>query len=120
MKSYWFKRLQNDIENMSPHLRMKRIKLGFWRIYYKDAYIGEVFEEMAQHGYDINDVDPRLKSFRYYEEFEDNAELTRKIKNYVEGYWDSLKTLRKRLYLMRNHKEFYKNAKMAYRQVMIK
>lgn len=75
---------------------------------------------MPEHGYDLDDLDPRFESQRYYEEFEDQAELTRNIKNYVEGYWESLDRIRTRTYLMRNNQEFNKSATNAYKQMVIK
>lgn len=71
-------------------------------------------------GYDIEELDLRFQSRTYYEEFEDRAELTRKIKNFKEGYYDSMATVRRRAWLMRNDKEFYKTAKRAYKQMRIK
>ncbi len=120
MKGYWFTRLEKDIERMSPHLHLKYVKLGFWRIYYKQAYVHEVYEEMPANGYDIESYDPRLESQSYFEEYEDNAELIRTIKNFVEGYYDSRQRLETRLYMLRNDMEFYKSATKAYQQATIK
>lgn len=118
--SRWFKRFLKDVKKISSHIRVKRIKLGFYRLYYDDAYLHEVYKEMPQYGYDIDDLDPRFESQKYWEEFEDNAELTRKIKNYVEGYWDSIDRIKTRVYLMRTNKEFVKSAKNAYKQMYVK
>lgn len=116
----WFRRLIKDCKSISPHIRIKRIKLGFYRIYYNDAYLHEVYKEMPEHGYDIDDIDPRFENQSYYEEYEDNAELTRKIKNFVEGYWESIDRIRTRVYMMKNDKEFQTNAKNAYKQMRVK
>lgn len=105
---------------MSRHIRVKRIKLGFYRIYFKQAYLHEVYKEMPEFGYDMDDLDPRFESQKYFEEFEDNTELTRTIKNFVEGYWDSLDRVRTRLYMLRNNDEFLKNAMEAYQQMVVK
>lgn len=105
---------------MSPYIRFVRVKLGFYRIYYKSAYIHEVYKEMPEVGYDMDDLDPRFENQKYYEEFEDRAELTRKIKNYVEGYWDSFNRIQRRLYMMLHDKEFNTNATKAYQQHYVK
>jgi hypothetical protein len=105
---------------MSPHIRFRRIKMGFYRITFKGAYIHEVYKEMPEKGYDLDDLDPRFESQKYYEEYEDEAEKTRKIKNYVEGYHDSIDRIKTRVYLMRNDKEFNQNATQAYQQLYVK
>lgn len=120
MKSIWFKRLIKELPAISSQIRIKRIKLGFHRIYFKHFYIHEVFEEMPETGFMIDDYDPRLESQSYYEEYEDNVELIRKIKNYIEGYRDSIKTIKTRIYMLRNNNEFYKRSEGAYRQMIIK
>ena len=116
----WFRRLYKDVMRMSPHFRFKRIKLGFYRIYWKQAYIHEVYKDMPEKGYDIEEYDPRFEGQSYFEEYEDDAELTRKIKNYVEGYWDSLDRIRTRTYLIKNSKEFNEEATGAYQQMVVK
>lgn len=118
--SIWFKRFYNDCKKISPQLRFVRVKLGFYRIYYKNAYMHEVYKEMSEMGYDWDELDPRLESQKYFEEFEDNAELTRKIKNYVEGYWDSLDRIRTRVFMMKSDKEFNQKATGAYKQMVVK
>lgn len=120
MKSIWFKRFIKELPQISSQLRVKRIKLGFYRIYFKHFYIHEVFEEMPEMGFMIDNYDPRLESQSYYEEYEDNAELTRKIKNYIEGYRDSIKTIKTRIYMLRNNKEFYERSQNAYKQMVVK
>lgn len=120
MGSRWFRRFVKDCKKISPYIRIKRIKLGFYRIYWKQAYLHEVYAEMPQKGYDIEAYDPRFENKGYYEEFEDNAELTRNIKNFVEGYWDSLDTMRTRVWMMKHDKEFNEKSTKAYQQVTIK
>lgn len=117
--SHWFQRFMREAKKLSPHLRFKRIKYGFWRVYYKQAYVTEVYEEMPIIGHDIEEVDQRFENQKYYEEFEDNAQLTRKIKNYIEGYYDSIQTLRRRIYMIRNNKEFFEVASKAYRMMRV-
>lgn len=109
-----------DIPKLSSELRIVRVKLGFYRIFYKTAYIHEVYKEMPENGYDFEDEDPRLESQSYFEEYEDNAELIRKIKNYKEGYWDALDSIRTRVYLMKNDREFNEKSTNAYKQMVVK
>lgn len=85
-----------------------------------NAYIHEVYKEMPQVGYDYDDLDPRFEDKKYHEEFEDSNELTRKVKNYVEGYYDSLDRIRTRVYMMKNDKEFNERATNAYKQMVVK
>ena len=118
--SPWFRRLYKECCKLSPHLRFVRVKFGFYRIYWKQAYIHEVYKEMPEHGYDITNEDPRFESEKYYAEFEDQAEITRKIKNYVEGYHDSIDNIRTRVWMMRNDKEFNEEATKAYRTLTVK
>lgn len=94
--------------------------MGFCRIYWKDSYLHEVYENMPQKGYDIETEDPRLENQSYYEEYEDNVELVRNIKNYVEGYYDSIDKIKTRVYLSKNDKEFAQRAHEAYKTVYIK
>jgi hypothetical protein len=118
--SRWFRRLVKDCKKISPHIRIKRIKYGFYRVYWKQAYIHEIYSEMPQFGHDIYEKDINFISQKYYEEYEDRAELTRKIKNYVEGYWDSYDRIRTRSWMMKHDKEFNKTATDGYKQVVIK
>lgn len=118
--SRWFRRFVKDCKKISPHIRIKAIQNGFYRIYWKQAYIHEVYKEMPQHGHDIYEKDIRFISQKYYEEYEDRAQITRKIKNYVEGYWDSLDRVRTRNWMMKHDKEFNENATKRYQTVVIK
>ena len=118
--SLWFRRFVKDCKKISPYIRVKAIKHGFFRIYWKQAYIHEVYKEMPQHGHDIYENDMRFQDKKYFEEYEDRAEMTRKIKNYVEGYWDALDTVQTRAWLMQNNKEFNETATKRYQTVVIK
>lgn len=118
--SRWFRRLLRELKKMSRHIRVKRINNGFYRIYYKEAYIHEVYKEMPQLGYDYDYLDPRFDSKKFAQEKEDSGELTRLIKNYVEGYWDSIYRIRTRFYLMKSNEEFYQTAKNGYKQMVIR
>lgn len=105
---------------MSPHIRFKRIKYGFYRIYWKNSYIGECYKEMPPKGYDKTEDDVRYINQSYYEEYEDSAKLTRQIKNFVEGYWDNLDKIRTNMYMIKHSAEHRKNAESAYRQFYVK
>lgn len=118
--SYWFKRFVRECRNISPHIRIIPIKMGFYRIYWKDAYIHEVYSEMPPKGYDIEIEDPRIESQSYYEEYEDNVSLIRTVKNFVEGYYDSIDKIKTRVFLLKNDAEFAKTAHNAYAQTVIK
>jgi hypothetical protein len=119
--SRWFRRFAKDCKRISRHIRLVRIKLGFYRIYWKEAYIGEVYKEMPLKGYDKEEDDIRMiQDQKYYEEFEDGGEVVRKVKNFVEGYWDTLDSLKTRVWLMRNSNEHYESARNAYKQMIIK
>lgn len=119
--SIWFRKIKDDCAKISSQIRFKRIKYGFWRIYWGNSYLHEVYEEMPQFGYDFLEDDVHFQeSQKYYEEYEDSAKLTRMIKNYVEGYWDSLDRIKTRAYLLKNNDEFRDNAKKAYQQFIIK
>ena len=118
--SLWFRRLRRECKAISPHIRFKRVKLGFYRIYWKTAYIHEVYKEMPHRGYDIEDEDPRFESQKFSESKEDQGEITRKIKNYVEGYTDSIERIRTRVYLMRHNDDFNEQSTKAYKQYHVK
>lgn len=118
--SLWFRRLLEDCKRISSHIRVKRIKNGFFRIYYKQAYIHEIYKEAPPIGYTMDSLDPRFESKKFWESKEDKADLTRNVKNFVEGYWDSLDRIRTRVYLFRNNDEFYKIAIKGYRTAVIK
>ena len=119
-RSIWFKRLERGLPRISPQLRLVPIGLGFWRIYFKQAYVHEVFEEMPENGYDFEGYDPRIVNQSYYEEYEDHPELVRRIKNFIEGYWDSIRRLERRVFLLRHDREFYERSVNAYKHVELK
>ncbi len=120
----WFRRFVKEAESMSPHIRFKRIKFGFYRIFWvgdgASAYIGECCKYMPEIGYDIEEKNFQLESKSYFEEYEDNAELIQKIKNFREGYWDSIDRLKTKVYMLKNNKEFREEAQKAYAQFKVK
>lgn len=75
---------------------------------------------MTGRGYDIEERDIGFESQKYFEEYEDAAELSLNIKNYVEGYWDSIDTIKKRVYMFRNDKEFNQEQETLSRTVVVK
>jgi hypothetical protein len=81
----------------------------------------EVYAEMPMKGYDWVEDDVRMQeSQKYYEEFEDGGEITRKDKNFMEGFYDSLDTIRTRVYMFKNDSEYYETAKNAYKTMVVK
>jgi len=118
--SLWFKRLVKDCKAISPHIRIKEIGNGFFRIYFQRAYIHEAYKEMPQVGYNCEDKDFNFLTKKYAEEYEDRSAYIRKTKNFVEGYWDALDTIRTRVYMMKHNKEFNQTATKRYETVVIK
>ncbi len=119
--SLWFRKLIKDCEKISNRIWFKRIKHGFFRIYWGQAYIYEVYKEMPQYGHDIYENDIRLvESREHYEKYQDRAELTRKIKNYVEGYSEAFDAIRTNAYLMKTNTEHNKQATQAYANHVIR
>lgn len=120
----WFQRFVKEAEGMSPHVRFRRIKFGFYRIHWvgdgESAYIGECSKHMPQFGYDIEEKNYQMEDKKYFEEYEDHAELIQKIKNFREGYWDSIDRLRTNIYMLKNNAEHRKEAQAAYREFKIK
>ena len=122
--SRWFKKFYKDCKKMSPHIDFVRIKHGFYRIYWtgggEPAYMHEVYKWMPMVGYDIEERDPRFDSHTYYQSMEHKDDLTLKIKNFVEGYYDSIGTMKRRVRMFKNDKEFYQTATKAYRGMKVK
>lgn len=71
-------------------------------------------------GYELEHKDMNIVSQRYYEEYEDQLEVNRKVKNFVEGYWDCRDRVQTRLYMLKNDKEFRNEATRAYEKVVVK
>lgn len=118
--SYWFRRLVNDAKTISPHIKFRRIKYGFYRIYLKQAYIGECSKDMCQLGREVYEKNFYLEDQRYHQEYEENIDSTARLKNFREGYWETLDRLKTRVYMFKHNKEFYKNALRGYSQMRIK
>jgi hypothetical protein len=119
--SHWFRRFVRECEQISPYIEIRRIKYGFYRIYWKQAYIHEIYKEMPVIGFDIEEDDvAKQESQKLFEEYEDSSEITRKVKNYYEGYWDSIDRIKTRVYMLKNDNEFYENARKAYQNFTVK
>ncbi len=118
--SYYFRRLVKEAKKISPHIKFKRIKYGFYRIYLKGAYIGECSKDMTQMGYDIEHKNWNYEDRRYMQEYEDTIDSTARIKNFREGYWQTLDRLKTRVFMFKHDKEFYKQALRGYSQMRIK
>ena len=120
----WFRRFVKEVLAMSPHIRFKRIKFGFYRIFWigdgVSAYMGECSKDMPQFGYDIEENNLQLESQKYFEEYEDNAELIQKIKNFKEGYFDTIEHIKTRVYMLKNNSDFRKEAQGAYQTLVVK
>lgn len=112
-ESKWAKRLKEDCKKLSKHIRFKRIKDGFTRVYYDRYYVHEFNDNLPMHGYDFEIVNPRLDNKEFYEEYEDNIEAIRTVKNYVEGYFDAKKVIEIRTYMHRHDEDYNKQLMQA-------
>lgn len=119
-QSNYFKRAKKECEAISPHIRFKKIKLGFWRVFYKNSYLHECCENMTFKGYDITEPNPRLESRSFYEEYEDNIDTIYHTKNYREGYVDFMDHIRTRMWMHKHNKEFSQRAEQAYSRFVVK
>jgi len=117
--SYWFRRIQKDMIGWSEHLKLVRIAHGFYRIYYKQAYVGELYKEMPKVGYNIEDEDMNLSDKTYYINKMEDGEVQRKIKNFVEGYSEVKDQVRTRFYMLKHDSEFYKEATGGYKRLNV-
>lgn len=118
--SYWFRRLVRDLYRMSKHFRVRRIREGFFRIYWKDAYVHEMYKEMTYKGYVWYSDSPYKESFKLVQEYEQDGEIQRKVKNFVEGYAEASKAIKLRVYQFKNNDEHYRLAKDMYKQLVVK
>lgn len=116
----WFRRFYKECKAISKHIKFVRVRLGYYRLYWRGAYIHEVYSKMPEFGYDIEDYDPRLENQSYFEEYEDMGDFSQKIKNYVEGYHDSIERIKTRIYMMKNDKEYNERATKVYQQFIVK
>ena len=116
----WFRRFVKESKQISPHVKFREIKFGHFRIYYKGFYIGECYKEMPPKGYETYEDDVNFDKQSYFEEYEDSAEMTRRLKNFVEGYYDAVDTFRTRMYMLRSDDEFYETSKKAYQHFYVK
>lgn len=117
--NYWFRRFFIETKKKDSNVRFKRIKHGFYRIYYKGGYMGECHKDMPPKGYEFEIDDPRFEYKSYYEQYEDQAETTMKVKNFREGYHDNIRRIERRLYMINNDEEFNKTARNNYKRMNI-
>ncbi len=118
--SIWFRRLIRELFKVSRHFRVRRISHGFYRIYWKDAYVHEVYKEMPYKGYTWYTESPYKESLRLIQDWEQDGEIQRKVKNFVEGYAEASKAILLRVYQFKNNDEHYQIAKQMYKQVVVK
>lgn len=118
--SYWFRRLMRDLNKISKHFKVRRIRCGFYRIYWKDAYVHEVYKEMPYRGYTWYTESPYKDSLKLSQEWEQDGEIQRKVKNFVEGYSEAYKAIKLRVYQFKNNDEHYRTARQMYRQMVVK
>jgi len=118
--SYWFRRLVRDLYKKSKHFKVRKIRHGFFRIYWKDAYVHEVYKEMPMKGFVWYTESPYKDSLKLVQEWEQDGELQRKVKNFVEGYWEAKKAIELRVFQFKNNVEHYNIAKDMYKEVVIK
>ena len=118
--SPWFRRFVRDLYRISKHIRVVRIRCGFFRVYYKDAYVHEVYKEMPYRGYVWYTESPYKDSLRLVQEWEQDGEIQRKVKNFVEGYSEATHAVKLRIYQFKNNDEHYQIAKDMYRTCVIK
>lgn len=118
--SIWFRRLVKELKNKSKHFRIVPIRHGFYRVYWKDAYVHELYKEMPHKGYSIETDSIYKDSLKLMQEYEEDGEIQRKVKNFVEGYYDASKAIMLRMYQFKNNDEHYQVAKDMYRNVVVK
>ena len=109
-----------DLNKKSKHFKVRKIRHGFFRIYWKDAYVHEVYKEMPMRGYTWYTESPYKDSLKLVQEWEQDGEIQRKVKNFVEGYWEALKAIELRVFQFKNNREHYDLAKDMYKNVVIK
>jgi hypothetical protein len=118
--SKWFRRLCRELKQRSKHYRIVPIRHGFYRVYWKDAYVHEMYKEMPYRGYQWYTDSPYKDSLKLMEQMEEDGEIQRKIKNFVEGYTEASKAIQLREFQFKNNPEHYQVAKDMYKTVVIK
>lgn len=118
--SYWFRRLVRELRKISKHIKVIPIRHGFVRIYWKEAYVHEAYKEMPMKGFVWYTDSPYKESLKLVQQWEDDGTIQRKVKNYVEGYWEALKAIKLRIFQFKNNEEHYRIAKDMYRHVVVK
>lgn len=80
----------------------------------------EVYKEMPYKGYTWYTESPYKESFKLMQEYELDGDIQRKVKNFVEGYYEAIKAIKLRTYQFKNNDEHYRIAKDMYKHVVIK
>lgn len=118
--SYWFRRLVRDLHKQSKYFKVRRIREGFFRIYWKEAYVHEMYKEMPYKGYVWYTDSPYKESQKLMQEYEQDGEIQRKVKNFVEGYSEASNAIKLRVHQFKNDDYHYRTAKDMYKQMVIK
>lgn len=122
--SYWFRRFVRHCRKLSPYIEVVPLKHKFCRIYWrgggKCAYLYEVPMDMEEFGREWTHYNPRLESQQFYEEYEDNIDVIKQVKNFKEGYWEAIDRINTKFFLLRNNEEFRKSAEQMYKNVHVK
>jgi hypothetical protein len=71
-------------------------------------------------GHDIEEKNWNMEDFSYYRQMDDLADQTARLKNFREGYVETLDMLRTRTFMIKHNKEFYERARQGYSQLRIK
>ena len=119
-QSSYYKRLKRECHKISPHIRFKRIRCGFVRIYYKNSYLHEVDESMPRQGYDFEIANPKLEDRNFYQEYEDQIDVIKTVKNFKEGYNDAKDRIQTRIWMHRHNLEFNQRSEVAYRTMVVR
>lgn len=122
--SYWFNRFCKDVKNISPYIEVVPIKHDFCRVYWKGggnyAYLYEVPTDMTELGYEWIHENPRLESQEFFEEYEDNIDYIKQVKNFKEGYWEALDRIQTQYYMFMNNQEYRDTAIRGYSTMHVK
>lgn len=75
---------------------------------------------MNLRGHDIEEKNWNMEDFSYWRTHGDVADQSAKLKNFREGYTETLNLLRTRTFMIKHDKEFYERARAGYSQLRIK
>lgn len=119
-----FRRFKKEAEALSSHIRFKRLKKGFYRIYWmgggKPAYMYECFKNMPYRGYQWESKNLKLEDKKYYEAKEDKIDTIYRVKNFREGYSESIRRMKTIYYQFRKNDEHYTIATEGFKRMNVK